>query len=100
MTRPDAVTLLAEALSCDWSLAWRTYPGEPDPSETYARWDHSALAGLMLTHPPLAAALETDRLAREWWEGVVSGDNVGNLGGRPFNALTDHLRATAAGGDR
>jgi len=89
--RPEAVALLAEAIryvdeAMDDDLPEEMFAeAATQGSEPYAR--------AILTHPPLAAALETDRLAREWWEGVVSGRNVGK-GGSPFQALVDHLRAT------
>ena len=70
---------------------------DPDVQFTqHAREAHAVYADHLLAHAPLAAALETDRLAREWlvaWEKGTQWSDFDDSA-RWFRAFTDHLRAT------
>jgi len=89
---PEAIALLTEMLwetTAIWEFA------NPKDAEVEDRFTRMVLA--MLTHPPLAEALRTAELARAWWASC-SGRGEGNVAGRPWAALADHLLATAEGG--
>lgn len=96
-TTPESVALLALAIEREHTLPITR------GIDSTMNWAEEYAVALLTCYPTLAAALETDRLARAWYDHSA----VNNVGGRAYNSsvagatvpgmtLIDHLRATAA----